>query len=360
MKKVFVIGYSENKGGVENYIDTLIKNISHDKIQIVLSMPIMAIDGVDWVRPKNRHNYIKYSSFWNNFFKANKFDAVYFNTCDIVGIDMLKFAKKAGVPIRIIHSHSSSNFRRLNFIHAFLEKVNRKKLHKYATHFLACSNTAGKWMFGAGQPFVLINNAIELSKFRYNAAYREKIKKDNDLENKFVIGMVGSLSPVKNPEFGVDVINSVVKKNENAALVMVGEGVLEETIKKKVNELGLNTKVKLLGRRNDVNEIMSAFDCFLMPSKSEGFPFVLVEAQASGLPCVVSDGISKETDLSGNVHFMSLEAAPAKWAEKILDVCRIEKREENIDVLKQQGYDIQDNIKRIERILLNEENNSKN
>ena len=355
MKRVFVVGYSENKGGVENYIDILTRNISCDKFDIVLSMPTMIIDGVKWTRPKNRHNYIKYYCFWRRFFKSNIFDAVYFNTCDIVGIDVLKFAKKAGVPIRIIHSHNSENSRKLNCVHKFLEKYNKKNLDKYATHFLACSKNSGEWMFGKHRVYKIINNAIETAKFEYNTANRLKIRKELHIDNEYVIGMVGRLEIEKNHLYALRVFEKIQEQKKQSYLIIVGDGTLRTEIENKINNSGISGSIKMLGRREDVYKIMSAFDCFLMPSTFEGFPFVLVEAQAAGLPCVVSDTISKEVDISGNVHFVSLDSSPDEWAQQIIEYATSEKRIENAQVLREKGYDIKDNIKYIESILLNEE-----
>lgn len=356
MQKVFVVGYSENKGGVENYIATLCKNISKEKIEIILSLPIMQIGEKKWVRPKNRHNYIKYYFFWRKFFKKNHFDAVYYNTCDIVSIDVLKFAKRAGVPIRIIHSHSTNSLRELNFWHRKQEQKNRKNLRKYATHLLACSFVAGDWMFGEGVDYTIINNAIDLASFKYSKENRERVRSELNINGNFVVGMVGALTSLKNPCFAVEVFSRISEKRKNANLLLVGEGELKEELCQQIAKYNLQDKVKLLGRRNDVSSILSATDCFLMPSKFEGFPFAMVEAQASGLPCVVSDAISQETDLTGNVHFISLDSSIDEWAKKILDACAIQEREKFAEVLKQKGYDVRENIKCVERILLNEEN----
>ncbi len=356
MRKVFMIGFSENKGGVEKYIQTLSNNISKEKIEIVLSLPIMEFNQKKWIRPRNRHNYLKYYFFWRKFFKENSFDAIYYNTCDIVSIDMLKFAKKAGVPVRIIHSHSSNNSRKLNFWHKSQEQKNRKNLKKHATHCLACSKVAGDWMFGENTEYKIINNAIELSKFQYEVNNRIISRQKLGLKNELVIGMVGRLTELKNPEFGIKMFATLQKLYFNCILLVVGEGERSKSVQRLVLEYELQDKVRLLGRREDVASIMSAIDCFLMPSKFEGFPFAMVEAQAAGLPCVVSDNISRETDLTGNVHFISLEAPLEQWAQKIIEIGVVKNRECATGILKQKGYDINDNIQYVERILLNEGN----
>lgn len=355
-KKIFIIGYSENKGGVEQYIALIANNLSKKKFHIYYSLPIMDIDGKRWVRPLNRHNYFKYYFFWKRFFKENHFDAVYYNTCDIVSIDMLKFAKYAGIPIRIIHSHSSSNQRKLNIWHKYEEKKNRKNLKKYATHLFACSKVAGEWMFGQATNYKIIDNAIEVSKFQYQLEKRLQGRRELNIMQEFVVGMVGRLSNEKNPEFGVNVFSSLHKKIGNAKLLMVGDGERRNNIQSMIDVYNFEGNIQLLGVRDDIDKIMSVMDCLLLPSKFEGFPFVMIEAQAAGLPCIVSDSISRETDLTGNVHFVGLDEPFEVWAQKIIDVGIAKDRENGAKVLKEKGYDISDNIDYIERILLNEEN----
>ena len=316
MKRVFVIGYSENKGGVEKYIDLFSKYINANKVQVFLNLPIMEIDSRKWVRPKNRHNYLKYYLFWRKFFKVNHFDAIYYNTCDIVSIDMLRFAKKAGIPIRVIHSHSSKNQRQLNIFHQYQEKQSRVNLTKYATHFFACSKQAGEWMFGDGVDFKIIGNAIELQKYQYKIEKRQKIREEEQLQNKFVIGMVGRLEAEKNHEFALKVFERVHNAVPQSALIIAGEGSLRNSIEMQIEQMDLTNAVKLLGNRDNVAEILSAVDCFLMPSKFEGFPFAMVEAQAAGLPCIVSDQIPMETNISGNVHYISFDTPFDEWAKK--------------------------------------------
>lgn len=339
MMKVFMIGYSKNKGGVETYIENLIQN-STDDVQYILSEPIMKIDGRKWVRPKNRHNYVKYSLFWKEFFRVNKFDVVYYNTCDIVSIDALKFAKQAGVKMRIIHSHNSglqqSLKKNLSIFHKVNENWNKKNIKKYATHLFACSKKAGEWMFN-DKNFIIVKNGIDLNNYIYNLNIRNGIKKELELNNKFVLACVGRLSPQKNPFFSVDVFEELLKIKPDAVLLFIGDGELKEDLKNYILSKNLTEKIKLLGNCNNVHQLLSALDCLLMPSLFEGLPFVLVEAQATGLPCIVSDTVSVESKLTDLVTFVNLNENKDVWAKHILKSSE-SKRYSRTTELTDKGY----------------------
>lgn len=349
MIRIFVIGFSANKGGVESYISNLCSCLNQEEFEVIYSMPQMLIKGKLWTRPQNRHNYIKYSQFWKAFYKENYFDVVYLNTCDLVSIDDLIFAKRAGVPVRIIHSHNTGIQQKMNVIHWCLEKWNRVVLHKYATHLFACSQVAGKWMFDKRQ-FTVIKNGIKLSKFVYSGETRENKRNKLKIKNQFVVGCVGRLEPQKNPVFSIEVFEKIARIREDAILVFVGEGDLQDALRSIVDKKGLQEKVVFLGARNDIHELMSVFDCLLMPSFFEGLPFVLVEAQASGLPCIVSENVSKEADLTGLVEFISLDESKDIWAKKILEKEKIQRRN-YAERLMEQGYSIEETGKNVCNIL---------
>lgn len=334
-----MIGYSTDKGGVESYIMNLYQQLK-DKYEFVFCWPEMEIDGKKWVCPKNRHNYIKYYLFWRKFFKGNKFDVIYYNTCDIVSVDMLRFAKKAGIPVRIIHSHNTAiqqEFKGVvNLIHKFTEKQNRKSLHKYATHFLACSKAAGEWMFG-NRKFDVIKNGIELEKYKFCETYRNECRAELGLENGNIIGCVGRLDTQKNPFFSIDVFNHLLNKESNSTLIFIGDGELKTELQNEVISKGLSEKIKFLGARNDVYKWLSAIDCLLMPSFFEGLPFVLVEAQASGLSCLVSSAVSSDANITGLVEYIDLDADKQQWADKLIELSKKE-RIDTSDSLIASGY----------------------
>lgn len=352
MKRIFIIGYSDHKGGVETYIDNLTEALP--QYDFVYSMPTMTVDGKVWHRPPNRHNYLKYRWFWYRFFKENHFDVLYFNTCDVVSIDMLKFAKQAGIPVRIIHSHSSSTQQAINqklsLFHRLSEKHNRRVLDHYATHFFACSKIAGDWMFD-GRPFTIIKNGISLSTYQFSEESHKGIRKILGLiDDDMLVGIIGRLSPQKNPLFTVEILNALLKKNTSAKAIFLGDGELRDQVESKLKEKALQDQVFLQGNVDNVNEWLSAMDILLMPSLFEGMPFVLVEAQANGLPCIVSSTVSAEADLTGLIQFVDLKESPDVWADRINQTQRTF-RLNTSHILQKAGYSMEDTARRVSEIL---------
>ena len=319
----------------------------------VYSLPTMEIDGKVWHRPPNRHRYLLYRFFWHRFFKENHFDVLYYNTCDVVSIDMLKFAKKAGIPIRVIHSHNSGTQQaiggRLSLFHRFTEAHNRKVLDRYATHCFACSQKAGDWMFD-GRPYTVIRNGIDLDLYAFRPEKRKELRQSLGLKDELLAGIVGRLSLQKNPAFAVKVLQALAEKEPTAHAVFLGDGELRSQTEESVRAAGLQDRVRFLGNVGNVNEWLSAMDVLLMPSLFEGLPFALVEAQASGLPCVVSSAVSKEADLTGLVQFVSLDEKPTVWADKIIQAHR-SSRPDTTWQLTEAGYSIQDTARKVSSIL---------
>lgn len=348
-----MVGFSFNKGGVESYISNLCSNLNTEEFEIIYSMAQMVINGKTWIAPPNRHNPFKYLSFWNRFFKENSFDVLYYNTCDIVSIDMLKFAKKAGIPVRIIHSHSTgiqqAIQKKMNPIHAFWEKKNHRELDKYATHFLACSEAAGKWMFDM-RDFTIIKNGVDLRKYKFSSDYRQKCRNELNIGEELLVGCIGRLAPEKNLFYGIQIFETVLKKKREATLVFIGDGELRSNLKEETHKRGLEDKIRFLGAQDNIHEWMSAIDCLLMPSLFEGLPFVLVEAQAAGLPCVVSSAVSEEANLTGLVEYIRLDEENEVWANKILEVCRKERLDTTRQLIEA-GYSIENTAKMVSEII---------
>ena len=188
---------------------------------------------------------------------------------------------------------------------------------------MCCSELAGRWLFGSkvynqGKVY-LLNNAIDLEKFKYNKKIRDKKRRELGIsEDTLVIGHIGRFVEQKNHRFLIEIFNEIHKKENNTILVLAGQGPLMNEIKEKVNCLHLENNVKFLGQRNDANELYQAFDVFLLPSLYEGLPVVGVEAQATGLLCFFSDDMTKETKILDSTVFMSLNQKPDYWADTIL------------------------------------------
>lgn len=357
MKKILVIGYSNNRGGVETYIKNVFQNISKKDLEFHFTTIEPTGENYselleDGAKIHNvilsRHNYIKYYLFWINFFKKNKFDILYFNTCDIVSIDVLKFAKKGNVPIRIVHSHSSKDVTDNNILHKIEEKISRHNIDKYATHFWACSDSSGQFMFD-GRKYEIIKNGINLENFNFNEDLRKKKRHELGIEDgEKAMVFIGRMKEVKDPFKAYEICKHYFEITENIKMFFVGDGVLLDTIQDKIISEKLDN-VFAIGPRNDVAEILMASDVLLMTSKFEGLPFVLVEAQATGLPCVVIDNVSFESKITDLVEFVENDADLDVWASNIdFALSRKINREDYSTIVANEGFDIRNTAKMIE------------
>ena len=346
--KIFMVGFSLNKGGVESYIANLCGQLPDD-YEVIYRLPHMELDGVNWDCPPNRHNYIRYWKFWTRFFKENHFDVLYYNTCDIVSIDMLRFAKAAKIPVRIIHSHNTDNQVKMTAFHRLTERINRSELHCYATHLFACSKAAGNWMFG-NRRFTVIKNGISLKKYAFSVASRMSCRAEIKSNAATIIGCVGRLDPQKNPLFAVEIARQLCLLDSSVHVAFIGDGELRTQVADAIENAHLTERVHLLGARDDVNQWYSAFDCLMMPSLFEGLPFVLVEAQAAGLSCVVSTEVSLDANITGLVEYVPLSESAREWAQIILHAGQ-KPRHDVSQKLIESGYSIEDTVKDVTAII---------
>lgn len=331
MKKVLVFGITDTYGGVESVIMNYYRNIDKSKVQFdfvvrtndpAYKQEILSLGGKIFVTPRLSNGYFKFKKTICDIFKNNKYDAVWVNDCFLMHLFYLKFAKKYGVPVRIMHSHNSSNMG--SFKSKLLHKLNKPFLHKYATHFWSCDMCASKWMFTNkiinSDRHMIINNAIDTEKFAFDDSARKSLRDSLGVkDNEILYGHVGRFHFQKNHEFLIDVFNEISKKQPNAKLILIGSGPDEEKIKDKVKVLGLDSKVQFLGTRQDTNKLYSAMDVFLFPSLFEGLSVAAVEAQCSGLFVFASDTISPNTKMLNTLFNYSLQHSASEWAEFIIN-----------------------------------------
>jgi len=317
-------------GGVEAVVMNYYRHLDHSKVQFDFicdddstNIPYDEIEklGGKVILIPPYQKVFKYQKELCRVLREGKYKIVH-SHINTLSVFPLYAAKKVGVPVRIAHSHSTTNKkeRKKNL----LKQVLRPFSKKYATNYMCCSELAGRWLFGdkaydEGKVY-LLNNAIDLDKFKYDKKIRDKKRKELGIkEDTIVIGHIGRFVAQKNHTFLIDIFNQFHKKEKNSILLLAGQGPLQEEIKNKVRELGLNDSVRFLGQRNDANELYQVFDVFLLPSLYEGLPVVGVEAQASGLLCFFSDDMTKETKVLDSTVFMSLSNADDEWATSILD-----------------------------------------
>lgn len=315
-----------------------------------MGIQVFKLKGV-WLRKPT--DFIAYLKALRKFFQEHPcYDAVHLNSSS-KNVFVLYYAKKAGIPVRIAHSHSidySSN----NMLWKVVGDVLKYPLRKVATHYLACSQIAGEWLFGKSAvkngKVKIVKNAIAVDDFTFHQEWRDQLRKDLHIENKFVIGCIGRFVPLKNHQFLIHIIYELKKKEENVCLLLIGTGVLEEELRGRVKSLGLGDNVIFLGFRTDRNKWLSAMDAFVLTSSFEGLGIVLIEAQAAALPTFAPlHVVPIEAKISSLLSFVSLEESPETWADRILKG-RGRERLNMTECVRKAGYDMNQVIKEIKKL----------
>jgi glycosyltransferase EpsF len=228
-------------------------------------------------------------------------------------------AAKAGVPVRISHSHSTAG--KGETVKNAAKAILRTKANRWCTHRFACSRFAGEWLFGKDATFEIMYNALELDQFYFSAQARAEARAGLGLaDSQVVVGHVGRFMPQKNHAFLVDAFARACERRDDLVLLFVGSGEDKTLVERLVAERGLSDNVRFLGQRTDVGQLYQAFDVFVLPSLYEGLGLVGVEAQAAGLPCILSDAITREVDVTSTCDFLPI-SDPEVWADAL---CRIE------------------------------------
>ena len=293
------------------------------------------------VTPYNK-NIFAFTHEIYRIIKDGNYDIVHSNMNSMSGFPLFA-AWLAGAKVRILHNHTTDT--KTEGFRTILKRVLRPFAKMFANRYWACSNLAGKWMYGEkavqSGKITIIPNAIDLERFAFNPDKRNLLRQKLGLENKFVLGHIGRFVYQKNHSFLIDVFAEVVKVKPEARLMLVGDGELRKTIEKKVVNLGLQDKVLFLGNRNDVADLYNVMDIFLLPSHYEGLPVVGVEAQANGLKCLFSDKVTKECLLTDNVYFIGINQKVKDWGAEILKT-KIEYDRNGIENVKKAGFDIRE------------------
>ena len=262
---------------------------------------------------------LEYDKVLYKVFKENNYKIVH-SHINTLSVFPLRVAKKAGIPIRIAHSHSTTN--KKEWKKNLLKNMLRPFSKVYATHYMCCSELAGRWLFGdktydAGKVY-LLNNAIDIDKFKYDEAIRiQKRKKLGINDDTFVIGHIGRFVEQKNHRFLIDIFNEVHKERSNSLLLLIGQGPLMDEMKDKVHSLGLDKSVLFLGQRSDVSDLYNVMDLFLFPSLYEGLGMVLIEAQINGLNCIASTEVPLKAKIVDNITFIDLKDSISKWSDLV-------------------------------------------
>lgn len=314
-----------HRAGLETMLMNYYRNIDRTKIQFdfLTHRPkksdyddeILSMGGKVYYAPRlYPQNYLKYFKWMKQFFEEHPEYKIMHSHIDAMSYLPLLAGKKAGIPVRIAHSHNTSIDRDFKYL---LKQYFRFRITSVANMYLACGEEAGKFLFG-NKEFTVIPNAVEAEKFYYNESMRIKKREELALTNEFVIGHIGRMSYQKNHKFLIKIFSEVVKRDSKAVLLLIGVGEKEVEVRKQVRSLGIEKKVRFLGSRSDVSELYQAMDVFVLPSLFEGIPVVGIEAQFADLPCIFSNKTPKEVKFNNRSQFIGLKTSCQEWAERIL------------------------------------------
>lgn len=288
---------------------------------------------------KSRFNILKPL---DKFLKKEKYDVIHVHSGSIsVLTEVALVARLHSVRKIIVHSHCASNHKTIKY--KLIKLLSIPIIEYCATDFCACSKVAGEWKFSrriVENKLRIIKNGIDLKKFAFDVATRNQYRKRLKIsEDTFVVGHVGRFSNQKNHLFLIDIFAELIKQYNNCKLLLIGSGETQEEVKLKVKHMGLSDDVIFAGNVQNVNEYMQVMDVFVLPSLYEGLPIVGVEAQASGLPVVVSASVSEELKLTENVCYVQL-GNPTAWVTEIIKYMNMERRN-NQNVLTEKEYNIE-------------------
>lgn len=353
-----------NRGGLETMIMNYYRHMERSKVQFDFLVhrdaqaayddEIESLGGIIHRLPMLNPFSKSYLDTLDSFFKQHPEYKVIHVHQDCMSSVILKAAKKNNIQVRIAHSHSSSQDKNLKYL---IKLYFKRSIPKYATDLFACGKEAGDWMFN-GAPYQVLSNAIHSEGYTYNNQIKKTKRSELGFQNnELVIGHVGRFCYPKNHTFLIDVFSSILKKR-NAKLLLVGDGELRKEIEEKVHSLGLDDSVIMTGIRSDVAALMQAMDVFVFPSNYEGLPVTMVEAQASGLPCLISDKVPIECKMTDNVEQFSLSHTADEWAEKILQMVNGFVRRDTSADIKAAGFDIVENANMLQEFYIERYNSA--
>lgn len=367
--KILMVVGNTRMGGAQAFILNVLRNIDRSKFQIDLAINFYAeSDGIEdecralgcnfYIVPYFKvYNYISYCKAWRELLSNYHYDIVYAHSTNSASI-FLKIAKEYGCKT-IAHSHSTGY--RGGMIEQYAKKFFASGVNKVADYWFACSDKAAERLYGQDynkyQHYYNIPNAIDSEKYLFNSDIRKKIRRQIGVEdNEFLCGHLGTFSTPKNHKFLIEVFAEIVKQKPESKLVCCGAGALMPVVKEQAKELGILEKIIFPGVVNNANEFLMAMDCFVFPSSFEGFGIAILEAEAAGLPIVMSDGVPSDVDLTSLIHRMSLSDSPKSWADKILSI-NVSNRESYNSAISETKYNIKETVKEFEKMYTNLVNN---
>ncbi len=355
MEKIFVLEIAgmRVRAGIENYLMNLLRELNHEEIQVDFlysankegpyDKEIMAYGGrifrVPPLESGIRKIYRHFKAVESVLREHPEIKVVHVHGNTAISCIDARVAKRKKIPRIIIHSHNNGcDGLRSRILHLLC----RVLIHGCSDVNLCCSAAAGKWMFGSKGKFYVAPNAISLQKYRFDMSVAEQIRSTNGWNGCKVIGHIGRMTVQKNHKLIIEVFNKIYEKHPETRLLLIGDGELKGQIQEQIEEYGLSSKVTIISQTDQINRYLMSMDLFLFPSIWEGLGIVLVEAQASGLPCLVSDAICKEVRVTNLVKTCDITASIDKWSDlawKMMVEKTTRSSDEYINILRAQGYD---------------------
>ena len=343
--KVLHVVDGESFGGITRLLIDLDNNMKSVDFDYLTSVNICDEWNNLGISRKTIKGKIIYNHRLKKFLKKNKYDIVHINSAVFLfSFQVVLICKLCGVKRVIAHSHSTP---RINILRRVLIKIFNPLYRKLTDVHLTCSSLATPSLFTKTDDVILLKNGIYVEKYKFNQRIRDKFRKELGIEDKLVYGHVGRFSKEKNHEFLINLFNEL-QKNNDSVLVLVGTGTLENDIKKQIKELKISKKVLFLGFRDDIGDLLNAFDIFIFPSLYEGLGISVIESQTNGLPTIVSSNIPDEANISKNFIKMK-DFEKDKWVNRINSI-KIKNRNNAYKDTIKAGYDIKDVSKELEKI----------
>lgn len=299
--------------------------------------------------PSRKKNTLSFYRELFKIIKKNKYSVFYINgSSAIMGLD-LTIAKIAGCKVRIAHSHNTK------CDHEKADRLLRPLFNKSYTHAIACGKDAGEWLF-SGRSYEILHNGRSVEKYRFNELTRNEMRREFNLKDSTIaIGHVGYFCEQKNQKYLVDVITAL--KDEDVELFFIGEGETLDEVRRYASEQQMEDRIHFTGALPNVSDYLQMMDAMALPSLFEGLPLVAVEWQIAGLPCLISDKVTEECACTDLVRFASIKDEPEIWGRKIVEMAktnreaRLGRNQEICQRVIESGFDIDENIKSLERLL---------
>lgn len=352
-----------NRGGAETMVMNYYRNIDRSKVQFdflvhrdeqgAYDEEIESLGGkIYHMIPIYPQNFRKYRKMAGEFFDAHPEYRIIHSHMSELGYFAFQEAEKRGVPVRICHAHNAPHGWDIKMI---MRNYFKKAMMPYLTHLFVCGRESGLWLFGKENEsrFIYLNNAVDAGLFRLQPSVGEQVRQELGLKDNFIVGHVGRFDEQKNHEFLLDIFMKLEASHPQAVLLLIGDGKLRQRIEEKAEALKVKGKIHFLGTRTDINRLMQCMDVFLFPSLFEGLPLTMVEAQAAGNLCVISEEIPAECIITDNVRRISLRKTAEEWAQEVWEEASSYQKQDTYELIGERRFDVKKNAQELEEFYIN-------